>query len=93
MLNRLTTKELLTLDAKSLQKRLNAGTLTSVELVTSCLEQIERHDRQGARLRAIISVAPRELLIQRARELDSERESGHVRSSLHGIPVLIKVKV
>lgn len=88
-----TAKELLTLDARSLQNRLTTGALTSVELVISCLKQIEQHDRQGAQLQAIISVAPRELLLQRASELDSERRSGHIRSSLHGIPVLIKVRI
>lgn len=89
----LTAKELLTLDARSLQKRLETRALTSVELVISCLKQIEQHDRQGAQLQALISVAPRELLLQRASELDSERRSGRVRSSLHGIPLLVKVRI
>lgn len=88
----LTPTELLTLDANALQQRLEAGSLSSVELVTCCLTQIENYDQQRAQLRAIISTAPRERLLSRALQLDVERSSGHVRSRLHGIPVLVKVR-
>ena len=76
----------------SLQKRLEAKSLTSVELVESCLAQIESHDRQGVDLRAITAIAPLESLRERARQLDKERSWGHVRSRLHGIPLLVKVR-
>ena len=88
----LTATELLTLDAHSLQKRLEAKSLTSVELVESCLAQIERHDRQGVQLRAITAIAPLDKLRERAQQLDNDRSSGHVRSCLHGIPILVKVR-
>lgn len=88
----LTPTELLTLDANALQQRLEAGSLSSVELVTCCLTQIETYDQQRAQLRAIIATAPRERLLSRALQLDVERSSGHVRSHLHGIPVLVKVR-
>ena len=88
----LTVTDLLTLDAHSLQKRLEAKSLTSVELVESCLAQIESHDRQGVKLRAITAIAPLDTLRERARELDNERSSGYVRSRLHGIPLLVKVR-
>ena len=81
--------DLLTLDAHSLQERMEDGSLTAVDLLTSCLTQIETHDD---RLRAIISVAPRDLLLRRAQQLDQERASRHVRSDLHGIPILVKVR-
>lgn len=80
--------ELPTLDAHSLQGRMGERSLTAVDLLTSCLTQIKTHDD---RLRAIISVAPRDLLLKRAQQLDQERASGHVRSDLHGIPILVKV--
>ncbi|KAG8529126.1 uncharacterized protein KY384_005761 [Bacidia gigantensis] len=86
----LTITELLTLDAHSLQKRLEARTLTSVELVDSCLAQIESHDRNGVQLRAITAIAPLDKLRERAQQLDNDRASGHVKSSLHGIPILVK---
>ena len=92
MKNALTVTELLTLDAHSLQKRLEAKSLTSVELVETCLAQIESHDRQGVNLRAITAIAPLDTLRERARQLDKERSSGHVRSCLHGIPLLVKVR-
>ena len=67
--------------------------MTCVDLVTCCLQQIEKHDRQGANLRAVISVAPHDVLFQRARQLDKERVAGHKRAknTLHGIPILVKV--
>lgn len=88
----LTVTELLTLDAHSLQRRLEEKSLTSVELVESCLAQIESHDRQGVQLRAITAIAPLDKLRERARQLDSDRSLGHVRSRLHGIPILVKVR-
>jgi hypothetical protein len=89
---KLTPKELLTLDASSLRERLEEGLLTSVDLVNSCLTQIARHDRQGVQLRAIIATAPREMLLKRADELDEERKLGRIRSPLHGIQILVKVR-
>ena len=84
----LNATDLLTLDAHSLQGRMREGSITAVDLLTSCLTQIKAHDD---RLRAIISVAPRELLLRRAQQLDQERALGHIRSDLHGIPILVKV--
>ena len=81
--------DLLTLDAHSLQERMKDGSLTAVDLVTSCLAQIRKHDD---RLRAIISVAPRDLLLKRAQQLDQERALRYFRSDLHGIPILVKVR-
>ena len=88
----LTATELLTLDAYSLQKRLEAKSLTSVELVESCLAQIESHDRQGVQLRAITAIALLDKLRERAQQLDNDRSSGYIKSPLHGIPILVKVK-
>lgn len=88
---KLASRELLSLDAQSFQDRLHKGLLTSVELVISCLAQVRRHDRQGAQLQAIVSLAPDKILLAKAEQLDEERKSGRVRSSLHGIPILVKV--
>jgi amidase len=80
--------DLMTLDSAGFQKRLDAGLLTSVELVQACLAQIGKHDQQGAQLNAMISIVP---LMERSKQLDSERAAGRVRGLFHGIPILIKV--
>ena len=67
---------------------LAAGRTTSEALVSAYLDRIEKIDRSGATLRAVISLNP-EALAQ-ARALDAERRAGHVRGPLHGIPILIK---
>lgn len=80
----------LTATAQELQQRLSDGLVTSLDLVQLYLTQIEKHNHQGLKLHAVISTAPPNLLTQQAKRLDSERASGHVRSSLHGIPILVK---
>lgn len=68
------------------------GDLTSVELVKESLAQIQRHNKQGLNLKAVIFVAPEQLLLERAAVLDEERAQGKLRGPLHGIPVLLKAR-
>lgn len=77
--------------ALELQNHLVDGSFTSVALTEKFLDQIERHNQQGLDLKAIISVAPRANVLERARNLDKERSTGTLRSKLHGIPIVIKV--
>lgn len=84
-------RALLSLTAKDLQHLMSSGSLTSENLVHDCLQQIDFFDRDGAQLHAMISVAPREKLLARARELDLERQDGRIRGPLHGIPIILKV--
>ncbi len=65
--------------------------LTSVELVKQKLSQIESHNEAGAGLRAMISIAPQDLLLKTAEKLDQERKEGNSRGPLHGIPIIVKV--
>ncbi|UKZ76806.1 hypothetical protein TrVFT333_004518 [Trichoderma virens FT-333] len=90
MAARLSTADLLRLDSAGLQKKLEAGLLTSVELVQACLEQIGKHDHQGAKLNAMVSIVPNNILMERSAQLDRERAEGFVRSPFHGIPILLK---
>lgn len=83
--------DLLTVDAAELQRLLSTRKLTSVNLVRQVLAQIKLEDRAGTKLRAMISIAPEDLLLKRAAQLDRERYQGDVRGPLHGIPILIKV--
>ncbi|GME34936.1 Amidase [Neofusicoccum parvum] len=79
--------------ATELSRLLRSGALTSVELVDVYLAQIERHNRKGRQLRAMISVAPRYHLFAIARRLDDERRAGGIRGPLHGLPVVLKDNV
>jgi len=71
-----------------LQQDMQSGKYTSEKLVSLYLERIQKLDKNGPILNSVIELNPDALLL--ARELDTERKSGKVRSSLHGIPVLIK---
>lgn len=88
---KITALELLALDSVGIQKKLKAGSLTSVELVNECLRHIDKHDQRGARLNAMISIVPKHILSERSQQLDRERAAGHVRGPFHGIPILVKV--
>lgn len=79
----------LTTTAEFLQHALETGSLTSVEIVTAYIAQIEAHNHQGLCLRAIVSTSPTRSL-DAARILDSERAQGNLRSPLHGIPIVLK---
>ncbi|KAI1345301.1 hypothetical protein F5Y01DRAFT_300881 [Xylaria sp. FL0043] len=76
--------------ASDLQELLDAGKVTSEDLVNVYLDQIKRHNRFGMRLNAIIATADRDSALQAARALDQERRSSGKRGPLHGIPVVIK---
>ena len=65
--------------------RIRAGALTSVELVTACLDRIERTD---ATLRAWAQV-DRDTALGQAQEMDSLRQRGLPLGALHGVPVAI----
>lgn len=71
-----------------LQAAMAAGNLSASELVAACIERIERIDRAGPRLGAVLELNPEALSIAAAR--DAERAAGQVRGPLHGIPVLLK---
>lgn len=70
------------------QAGMTDGRVTSEALVRAYLERIERIDRAGPKLNAVLAVNPDALAA--ARRLDAERRAGKVRGPLHGVPVLIK---
>jgi amidase len=81
----------LTATASSLQYMLENNGLTSVQIIDTYLQQIHKFNHKGPCLNALISVAPRDILILTAGSLDEERRQGKVRSPLHGIPIILKV--
>ena len=67
------------------------GRTTSQQLTQSYLARIDKLDRRGPSLRAVIETNPRALDIASA--LDAERKTRGARGPLHGVPVLIKDNV
>ena len=70
------------------QAAMTDGRATSEQLVAAYLERIERIDRSGPKLNAVIAVNRHALAD--ARRLDAERKAGKVRGPLHGVPILLK---
>jgi aspartyl-tRNA(Asn)/glutamyl-tRNA(Gln) amidotransferase subunit A len=69
-----------------LARRLDARELTSVDIVSACLRNIDALD---AKLHAFVDVY-RDDALGLARAADVERSAGFVRSALHGLPLAIK---
>jgi aspartyl-tRNA(Asn)/glutamyl-tRNA(Gln) amidotransferase subunit A len=66
--------------------RINAGTVTSTDLVNACLVRIEIYN---PKINAFITVL-REAALAQARTFDAEQRAGRLRGPLHGIPVALK---
>ena len=71
-----------------LQEGMRTGTYTSRSIVQAYLARVEEIDKKGPTLRSYLEVNPDALAI--ADQRDQERQEGHVRGPLHGIPVLVK---
>ncbi|GAM84537.1 hypothetical protein ANO11243_025330 [Dothideomycetidae sp. 11243] len=89
MLYRPPNFDVLTETAGSIAKSLQSGDKTSEEVVRAYLDQIEKHNKKGFELRAIISVSEDAALSQAVR-LDQERKDGKLRGPIHGIPIILK---
>lgn len=75
------TKETVT----SLSKALNEEIITSEQLINIYLERIKEYNNQ---YNALITI--NENAINEAKELDKERQNGNIKSSIHGIPIIVK---
>jgi amidase len=75
-----------------LQRLLSEGKLSNVDLATKCLQQIEKYDRQEPNSHAMIAVAPRPYILERAKYLNDERGAGRLLGPLHGIPILLNIR-
>jgi amidase len=74
-----------------LQADLASGRVSAQQLVSAYTERIERIDRRGPTLAAVIELNPDALAT--AKQLDAERAAGRTRGPLHGIPILVKDNV
>jgi amidase len=72
-------------DITSMQAAMEAGTVSSEDLVKVYLERIYQHD---SKINSILEINPDAVEIAKA--LDKEREEKGSRGSLHGIPILLK---
>ena len=75
-------------DIARLQGAMDAGDLSSRELVDYYLDRIEALDHAGPDLRSVLEINPDARRI--ADTLDAERSDQGPRGPLHGIPVLLK---
>ncbi|KKP07161.1 hypothetical protein THAR02_00697 [Trichoderma harzianum] len=82
---------LLTSTAHDIQQLFDRSELNAESLVKQVLDQVNKHNRHGLHLGALISVDPRQQLLERAQFLDQERAAGKARSPLHGIPFIVKL--
>jgi Asp-tRNA(Asn)/Glu-tRNA(Gln) amidotransferase A subunit family amidase len=80
--------ELMEATIPEIQEALEAGTVTSADLVRAYLARIEAYDQKGPRLNAMIMVNPKAM--ERAEALDAERREKGPRGPLHGIPIVVK---
>jgi amidase len=64
------------------------GRVSAESLTRSYLQRIERYDRQGPKLGAVLAVNPDALAA--AASLDAARRAGKLMGPLHGIPLLLK---
>lgn len=76
---------LIEISINELQLAYAEGLLTASDVVSIYLARIAKIDEQ---LNAVIELNPDALAI--AEELDKERQTGRVRSRMHGVPVLLK---
>jgi amidase len=72
----------------NLQRRMRRGEITTRTIVAQYLRRIEAIDMSGPKLNALIEINPEALSI--AELMDDERQSGHLRGPLHGIPIVLK---
>jgi amidase len=73
---------------EALQSAMQAGEVTSRQLVDLYLARITAYDQHGPSLNSIVSINP--LAHDAAAALDSERSAKGPRGPLHGIPVIVK---
>jgi amidase len=90
---RLSTEQILALNARDVRQLFDNGTLTIPGLLSQLLLQINKENRNGLKLRAIVSLAPEASLWARAEAGKLELRSNRSRGPLHGIPIVLKVAI
>src|SRR5205809_4097401 len=73
------------------QALMGSGQMRSTDLVNFYLRRIQALDQGGPLVNSVIEINPDAQAI--AQQLDTERQAGHVRGPLYGVPVLLKDNV
>src|SRR5438034_5352084 len=73
------------------QALMGSGQMRSTDLVNFYMRRIQALDQGGPLVNSVIEINPDAQAI--AQQLDTERQAGHVRGPLHGVPVLLKDNV
>lgn len=82
------TLDITTANVKEMQAAMEAGAITSEQLVQLYIKRIEAYDQKGPTIMAVLAM--NEKVLETARSLDAERKASGPRSPLHGIPVIVK---
>jgi amidase len=80
--------ELNEITISELQDKVKKGELSYEQITEKYLERIDKMDKNGPVINAVIEINPDAKTIAKA--MDEERKNGKSRGPLHGIPVLIK---
>ena len=79
---------LLEASIENIQRAMNSGSLTAVQLTQYYLDRIAAYDQKGPGLNSIRVL--NDDVLKQAEALDDERNQQRARSMLHGIPILVK---
>nr|WP_263327064.1 amidase family protein [Neobacillus sp. Marseille-Q6967] len=71
-----------------MQKALQTGEITSVELTQMYIDRINKYDKNGVKLNSVLEINPDALDI--AEELDENRKGKGNAGPLYGIPIIVK---
>ncbi|KAH9905753.1 amidase signature domain-containing protein [Xylariomycetidae sp. FL2044] len=72
---------------RDLQRMLESGSVTSIQIIEQYLTQIEQYEPTFC---ILVSLPSREKILSVAAARDAERRRGRVRGPLHGIPIVLK---
>ncbi len=79
--------EIVNLDAVALSRAIKSKQVSCVEVMTAYLDQIER---LNPRVNAIVSLQPREVLLDKAKNRDAQLARGEHLGWMHGFPHAVK---
>ena len=79
--------EIVNLDAVALSRAIKSKQVSCVEVMTAYLDQIER---LNPRVNAIVSIQPREVLLDEAKDRDAQLARGEHLGWMHGFPHAVK---
>ena len=83
----MSTSEIVNLDAVALSRAIKAKQISCVEVMNAYLDQIER---LNPRVNAIVSMEPRERLLDQAKNRDAQIARGEYLGWMHGFPHAVK---